>query len=132
MIAFGFSWYSWTKDERLGTAQQIRAYLQTPAESCDIDKKSRFNHTIISADRRTLFRGWSVTVTNGQGEMLTYCAKFVVLATGCRNYQHPLEITIPGLGNFDGLVVHLRSSQRTWVTVEQTWLLSKMVQRLSL
>ncbi|KAL7619436.1 hypothetical protein AAE478_009975 [Parahypoxylon ruwenzoriense] len=106
MTTFGFSWSPWTRDEVLGTAEQILAYMQKSAESFGIDKNIHFNRHVHYANWNTAAKSWALTVTNGQGKKETYHAKFIILGTGYYDYEQPLDTHIPGLSNFGGQVIH--------------------------
>ncbi|KAI2631431.1 FAD/NAD(P)-binding domain-containing protein [Hypomontagnella submonticulosa] len=106
MTTFGFAWYSWIRPERLGTAAQIKSYLQNSVERFGIDKHIRLNHRVLFADWDTALKFWSLTVRNDQGTVRTYRARFLVLGTGYYDYEHPRETIIPGLKNFTGQIVH--------------------------
>ncbi|KAI1407287.1 FAD/NAD(P)-binding domain-containing protein [Hypoxylon sp. FL1857] len=105
MDTFGFSWNPWTREERLGSGDQILAYMQKSAGLYGIDKKIQYNRKVVTADWSTASKCWNLTVTNSQGETQVYHAKFCVLGTGYYDYEHPLETTIPGLSSFSGPVI---------------------------
>ncbi|KAI0108758.1 FAD/NAD(P)-binding domain-containing protein [Hypoxylon sp. NC0597] len=105
MITFCFSWNPWTREERLGSGDQIRTYMRKSAELFGIDKHIQFYHKVMTADWNTASKSWNLTVTNSEGETQIYHTKFLVLGTGYYDYERPLETTIPGLSNFDGPVI---------------------------
>ncbi|KAI1103413.1 FAD/NAD(P)-binding domain-containing protein [Jackrogersella minutella] len=106
MTTFGFSWYPWTRPERLGAAEHIISYMQKSAAAFGIDENIRFNHKVHTADWSSASKSWTLIVADSQGKSQEYHAKFLVLGTGYYNYEHPLETTIPGLSNFNGPVIH--------------------------
>ncbi|KAI1385939.1 FAD/NAD(P)-binding domain-containing protein [Hypoxylon trugodes] len=106
MTTFGFSWNPWNREERLGTADQIRSYMRKSAAKYGIDKNIRCDRRVLSANWSTKFKFWTLIVADNQGVTQTYRTKFIVLGTGYYNYDKAQKTTIPGLSNFTGTVVH--------------------------
>ncbi|MCX6395589.1 MAG: NAD(P)/FAD-dependent oxidoreductase [Propionibacteriales bacterium] len=80
------------------TGPEIQQYHRDVVEKFGLEAHLRLGTEVVS----TVFDGASWTVTTAAGEVLA--ADFVIVATGL--LHHPSTPDIPGLGTFDGPVVH--------------------------
>ncbi|KAH7024634.1 uncharacterized protein B0I36DRAFT_331753 [Microdochium trichocladiopsis] len=105
IASFCFKWAPWAGSEYLGQGRDIQQYMDKAVHDAGIADHIKFHHRVSSADWNSKTSCWHVFVQTPQGER-TLTSRFVVLGTGYYNYEEPLAVTIPGIDNFAGRVVH--------------------------
>lgn len=107
IFTFGFPWNPWKHRESLAGGDMIRDYMIESASSAGIDHHICFNHTVFEMNWHSDMKTWELKVKrSGHDKPITYQARFVLLGTGYYDYGTPLETTIPGIGNFEGKIIH--------------------------
>jgi cation diffusion facilitator CzcD-associated flavoprotein CzcO len=71
-----------------------------------IDKKIRFKHKVDAAKYSSAQKQWTCDVTIDGKQSATFKSRFIVLCTGYYDYHNPLKVSIPGIDNFKGPVIH--------------------------
>lgn len=107
IFTFGFEWNPWAKKETLAAGPDIKEYIVQSAKSAGIDRHIRYRHKVTSANWISEDKCWEVaTHKDGQEKPSVYRARFLLLGTGYYDYEQPLETVIPGIGDFQGKVIH--------------------------
>ncbi|KAF2725410.1 putative monooxygenase [Polychaeton citri CBS 116435] len=105
LFTFGFPWRPWTENSSFADGHLIFKYLRESAAQYGIDKKILFHHKVTSMEWSTRNKSWSLNIShNDQSKRMT--GRFVLLGTGYYDYEKPLESTIPGLQDFEGITIH--------------------------
>ncbi|KAK7545045.1 monooxygenase flavin-binding family protein-like protein [Phyllosticta citribraziliensis] len=102
---FGFPWRPWKEQRAIADGESIVKYIRESAAMYGIDQKIKFRHKLLAADWRSELQRWRLSVEHN-GEKKTLTSRFLFMGTGYYDYQEPLEVTIPGLENFKGTIVH--------------------------
>lgn len=105
MHSLGFRFAPWDGDEAIAGGDAIRAYLGRVAQTRGIDRLIRYGTRVISADWRSDEALWRISVEDDHGPH-DLTTRFLYLATGYYDYDSPHDAALPGLADFDGLVVH--------------------------
>jgi cation diffusion facilitator CzcD-associated flavoprotein CzcO len=106
MSSFGFQWHTWPHASKVGSAEQIAAYLESAVDAePGLRERVRLDHRVSALEWDSGRARWRLEVDAG-GKRVLMDAKFVIGCTGYYDYQKPLEADIPGLGSFQGEVVH--------------------------
>lgn len=106
LFTFGFSWHPWTKRNPIADASSILEYLSAAVASQGIDHNIHFSTRVRKANWCSDSRLWELTVTTKEGREYTTFARFLVFGTGYYDYDQALPAAIPGLGSFQGDIVH--------------------------
>jgi len=106
LYTFGFSWRPWNEKGAIAQADRIKNYVSESAQMYGIDKKIHFNHKVEAARYSTSDKQWTFgAIANGR-EQKTFKSRFMLLCTGYYDYHNPLKVSIPGIENFKGSVIH--------------------------
>lgn len=79
--------------------------MKKAAAKHDINQHCHFLHMVISGDWSSDAQMWRLNVSTND-ERKYFHARFVILGTGYYDYEEPLAVTIPGMENFKGTIVH--------------------------
>jgi len=102
---FGFPWNPWTHINTIADGPSIKKYIVDCAEKFGIDRNIKFHHKLVTASWSSDSQQWSLEVdSESQKKIIT--AKFIILGTGYYDYNEPLQAVIPGIDNFEGIVIH--------------------------
>ncbi|KAK0533758.1 hypothetical protein OC835_002154 [Tilletia horrida] len=104
LATFGYAFKPWEGAD-IADGDAIVEYVNKVADDAGITKKILFNHKVTAGNFVTSKREWHLTV-NANGTEKVFRAQFIFLATGYYDYDEPLKVTIPGIENFKGDVVH--------------------------
>ncbi|OCL13695.1 monooxygenase flavin-binding family protein-like protein [Glonium stellatum] len=102
---FGFPWLPWTEQNPIADGASILNYIKKAATKHGIDQHYHLHHKVVSGDWSSDTQMWRLTVDTNNGRKYFY-ARFVILGTGYYDYEEPLAVTIPGMENFKGTIVH--------------------------
>ncbi|EPS40341.1 hypothetical protein H072_5848 [Dactylellina haptotyla CBS 200.50] len=105
LTTYGFPFEPWTGEKQIASGQQILNYIRNTATKYEIDSKIRGNHRVLSANWTSKEDRWELSVLANGLEVVMY-AKFVMWASGYYDHESALNPTIPGLTDFNGIVVH--------------------------
>ncbi|KAL2211671.1 putative flavin-binding monooxygenase [Sarocladium strictum] len=106
MSSFGLQWHTWPHQSKVGSGEQIAAYLESAVDAePGLREKIKLNHKVVALEWESARARWRMDVETG-GERKVIDAKFIIGCTGYYDYDQPLEADIPGLSNFGGEVVH--------------------------
>ncbi|WP_343990798.1 NAD(P)/FAD-dependent oxidoreductase, partial [Terrabacter terrae] len=109
MMTLGFPFEPWTDPDAIADGPKILDYLRTTADKYGITERIRFGHRVVAADWSSEDARWTVTVERGEAgeggpEQLT--CSFLYLCSGYYDYERPHDPQLPGIGEFEGQVVH--------------------------
>ncbi|GIC92541.1 flavin-containing monooxygenase [Aspergillus udagawae] len=105
LFTFGFSWNPWNQNNPIAEGASISKYMRDTAAQYGIDKHIHFQHRLLAADWSSADSVWKLAIDH-EGEPKSYTARFVIFGTGYYNYNEPLAADVPGLGQFQGKVIH--------------------------
>jgi monooxygenase len=111
MYTLGFSFKPWEHPKAIADGPSILSYLQETARENHINEKIRFGHQVLAASWSSADARWTVTVerTDGQtgakSEAQLSCG-FLFMCAGYYSYKAGYTPEFPGIGNFQGQVVH--------------------------
>lgn len=108
IFTFGFAWNPWPGKGILAMGSAIKNYMIQSANKAGIDKHIQYQRKVKSANWVGEYSHWELTVqVHGNEKQLdTIRARFIYLATGYYNYDQPRHAAIPGIGDFQGTVIH--------------------------
>ncbi|KAM3426705.1 hypothetical protein NHJ13734_009304 [Beauveria thailandica] len=107
IFTFCFEWNPWLRKGTLASGVEIKDYLTESVRKHGIDAHIRYRHKVVSLDWNSKSQQWDIqALIQGEEFPRVYHSRFVYLATGYYNYQEPLPTKIPGIGNFEGKVIH--------------------------
>lgn len=111
-VIFSFRWHSWPNNQNFADASVIRDYIQSAMRAEGIDRHLRLQQRVDATSWSSAEQLWTLAVTStrdgdgGQPATVQYRARWVVHATGYYSYDQGQQVTIPGLEQFRGSVVH--------------------------
>lgn len=107
IFTFSFEWNPWARKGTLASGTEIKNYLTQSVQKHGIDAKIRYRHKVVSLNWNSQSREWDVlTLVRGEKSPRLCHSRFVYLATGYYDYHEPLRAEIPGIGDFEGKVIH--------------------------
>ncbi|KAG6039426.1 hypothetical protein E4U41_002668 [Claviceps citrina] len=106
LYTFGFAWRPWAEKEPIARGALILKYLKESAAEEGIDKNIRFNHRVDAMAWSSASSTWTLSMTANGLESVSLRSRFVFLGTGYYDYNEPLKAQIPGLDDFEGIVIH--------------------------
>ncbi|XWW99207.1 hypothetical protein V2A60_007216 [Cordyceps javanica] len=105
LYTFSFPWKHWKSSKSIAQADLILDYLHEAVAEQGIDKHIKFDHKVKSLDFDTTAKSWTFTCETSKGSV-TIKGRFALAGTGYYDYDEPLKAEIPGIGNFQGDVIH--------------------------
>lgn len=107
IFTFGFSWNPWPKQETLAMGPEIKQYMIQSAKAAGIYENIHFENKVRSANWVSQGGCWELSACiSGSEHTVVYRSRFIFLGTGYYDYEHPLQAPIPGIGDFQGKVIH--------------------------
>ncbi len=110
MFTFAYRDHPWTGERSLAPGEVIRDYVADVARRTGVDALIRYRHRLVSADFSSVDARWRLVVErtgdDGSADLVTLTTSFLVAATGYYRYDRGYTPELPGLGDFDGTVVH--------------------------
>lgn len=105
IYTFAYSFKPWTGEHTLGTAEEIRTYIETVAQENGIDHKIRYGHHVTSASWSSQDARWTINLhVNGVPQTLT--CSFLYTCAGYYDYNKAHQPRFPGMESFSGDFVH--------------------------
>ena len=112
LYTFGFPWYPWKDQTAFAQGRDLARYISAAAASCGIDRHVQFQTKIVTMNWSSDRQWWSLDALASDGAKKQHkalCGRFIVLGTGYYDYDTPFQTSIPGLGSFQGQVIHPQS-----------------------
>ena len=106
MMTLGFPFEPWTDPDAIADGPKILDYLRSTAARHGIDARIRFGHKVVAASWSTAEARWTVTVERAGGVREQLSCSFLQLCSGYYDYERPHDPRLPGIGSFEGEVVH--------------------------
>jgi cation diffusion facilitator CzcD-associated flavoprotein CzcO len=106
MMTLGFPFEPWTDPDAIAEGPKILDYLRATAAKYRIDERIRLGHKVVEASWSTADARWAVTVERGNGVLEQLTCSFLQLCSGYYDYEQPHDPELPGIGSFEGQVVH--------------------------
>lgn len=105
MFTLGYNFKPWKEEKAIADGDSIRNYVQDTAREYGVDEHIRFEHRVVRAEWSSAQALWTVTAAHAGGEKRFAC-KFLLMATGYYDYQHPHLPEFKGRERFQGKVIH--------------------------
>ncbi|KAM7222213.1 hypothetical protein V8F06_002485 [Rhypophila decipiens] len=112
MRVFGLPWYPWPSNVVMADGPVIRQYLEDAATSQGLDRKIHLNHKVTCCDWSSAENCWTLSInllSPTDGTIINQKkikANWIINAAGYYSYEKPLPVSIPGIENFSGRVIH--------------------------
>ncbi|KAK8036306.1 hypothetical protein PG993_008920 [Apiospora rasikravindrae] len=106
MYTYGFSWNPWTHGPSFAKGSALMAYLRESIAKAGLGPYIRLSQRVESADWSSKSKSWALNVSDAEGRQRKIHSRFVVLGTGCFDYDSAPKPDIPGLDAFQGRVIH--------------------------
>ncbi|WP_375427239.1 flavin-containing monooxygenase [uncultured Sphingomonas sp.] len=109
MHTLGFSFQPWNEAKAIADGSSIRSYVEDTAREHGIVDHIRFRTRVVRASWSTVDALWMVEATGPGGEAVAYTCNFLSMCSGYYNYAKGYTPDFPGVGAFEGQVVHPQS-----------------------
>ena len=107
MHSYAFTFRPWRSTRVLGDAGAIREYLWDTVREAGIGRAIHHGLRVRSAQWSSAQQLWTVHAqTEGNGQLSTWRARFLVLGTGYYDHDAGHRPDWPGLDRFNGTLVH--------------------------
>jgi len=110
MLTMGYTFRPWTNPKAISPGDDIRDYITDTAREEGIDRNIRFRHHITSAAWSSQDAKWTVSAVRkspaGRDEPVTLTCNFLFSCAGYYRYSAGYTPELPGIGRFQGRVVH--------------------------
>ncbi|WP_375402567.1 flavin-containing monooxygenase [uncultured Sphingomonas sp.] len=106
MHTLGFSFQPWGEAKAIADGPSIRAYVEETAREHGIVDHIRFRTRVTRASWSTVDARWAVKATGPDGKAVVYTCNFLSMCSGYYNYARGYTPDFPGVGEFEGQVVH--------------------------
>ncbi|NUO34233.1 MAG: NAD(P)/FAD-dependent oxidoreductase [Dermatophilaceae bacterium] len=106
MMTLGFPFEPWTDPDAIADGPKILSYLESTARKHGITPRIRFGHRVVGASWSSAQARWTVTVEHADGARDQLTCSFLQVCTGYYDYERPHDPDLPGIGSFEGEVVH--------------------------
>jgi cation diffusion facilitator CzcD-associated flavoprotein CzcO len=105
MHTLGYRFKPWTAAKAIADGPSILAYLRETVAEYGIDRHIRFGHRVRRAEWSSDDATWTVEATH-DGEPVTFTCNYLFMCSGYYSYTQPYDAEIPGVGRFQGQLVH--------------------------
>ena len=128
MQTLGYRFRPWTDAKAIADGPSILRYVRDTAAEDGIDKHVRYGHRVTRASWSSADARWTVEATRtrepaeepdrpdgvdgtdadagSETESVTFTCRFLLMCTGYYRYDHGYQAELPGIGDFEGQVVH--------------------------
>ncbi|MFN7992575.1 MAG: NAD(P)/FAD-dependent oxidoreductase [Bryobacteraceae bacterium] len=110
MLTMGYSFRPWTSPRAISPGEDIREYIAATARDEGIDRHIRFRHRILRAAWSSQRARWTVEAVrilpDSREEPVTLECNFLFSCAGYYRYSAGYLPDFPGIGNFQGRIVH--------------------------
>jgi monooxygenase len=126
MQTLGYRFRPWTGAKAIADGPSILRYVRDTAAEAGINRHIRFGHRVTQASWSSADGQWTVAATrqaarpgghaagpgaadgtaSGPEPVATYTCRFLLMCTGYYRYDHGYQAGLPGIGNFQGRIVH--------------------------
>ncbi|KAM5349002.1 hypothetical protein ACJ41O_008825 [Fusarium nematophilum] len=103
---FGFAWRPWNSNKPIADRDSILEYMNECADVTGISDKIQFRHRVNTLNWSSETDSWSLSVTEDGKDAKILTSRWVVFGTGYYSYEQAMPVTIPGIDNFEGTVIH--------------------------
>lgn len=105
MYTLGFAFKPWEHDKSIASGQVILDYLRETVDEHGLEPHIRLRHRVHAARWRDAEELWTLEVETSDGLVEMTCG-FLYTAAGYYRYEGGYKPEIPGLGDFEGVVIH--------------------------
>ncbi len=107
MYTLGYRFRPWRGSKTMADGPAILSYIRETAREFDVDKTIRYNHRVRRASWSSQEARWIVEAEVGpQKTPVKFTCSFVYLCTGYYDYDNGYTPYWPGIGRFQGKIVH--------------------------
>jgi monooxygenase len=104
---FGYSFKPWVEDRVIADGSSILRYISDTARERRIDRRVRLGHRVHAASWSSEEQRWTVEAElTATGERRRLAARWLFCACGYYRYDEGFTPDLPGIGHFDGQIVH--------------------------
>ncbi len=107
MYTLGFPFRPWTRPAAIADGASILAYVRETAEAFGIDRKIRYQRTVVRARWSAADARWTIELRDTASDAVhTLRCGFLFLCSGYFNYDAGYTPELPGAERFRGRIVH--------------------------
>ncbi|MCW3012197.1 MAG: NAD(P)/FAD-dependent oxidoreductase [Solirubrobacterales bacterium] len=107
LSTFAYGFKPWTGAKAIADGPEILRYLRDTAADAGIDEHIRYEHRVVGAAWSSADALWTITAERADtGETVTLTAGWLFCASGYYRYDEGFTPGFPGIGDFDGQVIH--------------------------
>jgi monooxygenase len=106
MFTLGYPFEPWREAKAIADGPSILRYIRETAAKHGIDRKIRFETTVVAADWSTEAAVWRLTLEHGDGGRSEMTCEFLYSCAGYYDYTQPHDPGFEGVGSFRGELVH--------------------------
>ena len=103
---YAYEFRAWPGSTTLADGAALRDYIQSTASGFGVDRYVRFRHRLVSAEWSSATARWLLHVVRDGDHPVQLSCNFLAMCSGYFSYRSGHRPDIPGLENFEGLVVH--------------------------
>ncbi|MEJ7794590.1 MAG: NAD(P)/FAD-dependent oxidoreductase [Nocardioides sp.] len=105
MFTLGYRFKPWLGERALADGPSILDYVRETAREYDVERRIRYQHTVLAAAWDSEAAHWTVSAETPDGPV-TITAGFLWSCTGYYDYDEPYQPEFPGMEQYAGTVVH--------------------------
>jgi monooxygenase len=105
MYTLGYSFRPWPGAKAIADGPSILEYIRDTARDEGVDKHIHYDSRVVRAEWSTPDAQWTVTVQHADSTSTVTCS-FLFMCSGYYRYDEGYTPEFPGLGSFEGDVVH--------------------------
>ena len=107
MFTLGYSFRPWLEGKAIADGHSILKYINDTARDYGVEKNIRLNHGVKRASWSSKQAQWTVEAECGNAEQtVRFTCSFLMLCSGYYSYVEGFTPEFPGIGRFQGAVVH--------------------------
>ncbi len=106
MFTLGYPFRPWRQPRAIADGPDILHYLRDTAAAYGIDRHIRYDQKVVAASWDSDAACWTLEVQGSGIPSPHYTCRFLYLCTGYYSYDGGYRPELPGVGRFQGKVVH--------------------------
>ncbi len=106
MFTFGYRFRPWTEGKDIASAASILNYLNETIDEYRLRDRIRHGQRVTAINWSTADTRWEVDILHNDGSRSQLTCVYLIACSGYYNYDHGHQPDFPGIGDFQGQVVH--------------------------
>jgi len=102
MYSFCYDFHPWKKDQRFGSASEIKDYLQEVIDTYDLEKYICYKQKVLHANWDSHTNRWRMETADGK----VWVSKFLFFCTGYYDHDEGYTPDFKGYNDFQGKIIH--------------------------